>query len=870
MDSKFEQYEIINYLRSKDPSLYSKVVNIYDICKSLLAEIPATFSNYTLHDIGHSVRVIGYMNDLVKCCLNQFSSLHLAMIVYVGLLHDVGMVVSEDERDSLYRNFELTDSKFKTLSTEDRNQYLKNYIRNIHAKRVSEKITIPINGDTNIRSFLYVGEADSYDISEQIVLICQSHGESCAWIEDNLDTELYYADYEIHPQQIALLLRIGDALDIDSRRAPYFLYKLLNPKEESGKEWRKHIPITNYNKIIYNNGLCKIRFTGESSNPDIYRKVLNYIDEFHRDIKKSISISRNWNSPYCLNIDENIEKSIRTKGFIATTLQFQLEYQKITKLLMGENIYGTKQDGLRELIQNSIDAVMLMRDIESKNSYSMYYPKVGVEIDEKKHQIIIFDNGIGMSDRILSEYFFAIGNSYYISDEFSNENYTYKPIGHFGIGFLACFMLSSKISLETKHHSMRSSVIRMDFDSDSPYITRLDNNEPFPMDHGTRVILDYNQVIPKVFPSIESIYSYLDDLLAPNNFKVSFSCDQMGEKEVGKMAFSETYTVDGEIINFSCKFDENSSVRFDLFEYFEKNENVYIVDFLYDELSEDYITLQHLDLVIRNWMNGLKMGNMLWSEYLDTFPPCIRTWLYYSWLVNKVPNSEETEICKDGRLVFQYYISSFTRNNTLSWYEIPVILNNKEFSDFIRTVETLGLEEAKERYSASVENIYILCDKPLSNELVLRIIKSHIEHHAEARHSTNLNDNSVYPISPIFKKIHLNGFPTDEDSEMKYSFAIRANYQIPLSNIYLKSIRIREEFLVLPYAISGIGIESLSLNIQSGDYSTDISRNNLDEQSREKLSKRIGQLIYNYFMSNRMLSKQEIDLINDFLHTYYK
>ncbi len=28
----------------------------------------------------------------------------------------------------------------------------------------------------------------------------------------------------------------------------------------------------------------------------------------------------------------------------------------------------------------------------------------------------------------------------------------YNPIGHFGIGFLACFMLSPKIELETKHY----------------------------------------------------------------------------------------------------------------------------------------------------------------------------------------------------------------------------------------------------------------------------------------------------------------------------------------------------------------------------------------------------------------------------------
>lgn len=44
---------------------YGKIQDLYSICESILSEIPKQFPNYTLHDIGHSIRVIGYMNELV-------------------------------------------------------------------------------------------------------------------------------------------------------------------------------------------------------------------------------------------------------------------------------------------------------------------------------------------------------------------------------------------------------------------------------------------------------------------------------------------------------------------------------------------------------------------------------------------------------------------------------------------------------------------------------------------------------------------------------------------------------------------------------------------------------------------------------------
>lgn len=84
---------------------------IADIEKTLLMitpilnEICIHFNNYTLHNIDHSLRVLYNMCALAgKDTLSNLSDLELAMIIYVALLHDVGMWISPDEEEIIKSN----------------------------------------------------------------------------------------------------------------------------------------------------------------------------------------------------------------------------------------------------------------------------------------------------------------------------------------------------------------------------------------------------------------------------------------------------------------------------------------------------------------------------------------------------------------------------------------------------------------------------------------------------------------------------------------------------------------------------------------------------------------------------------------------
>lgn len=648
MDSVFQNYAIIQHLRYHEPSFYAVIEQLYTISQNLLAEIPKTFSNYTLHDIGHSIRVVGYMDVLVRNRVEQLSALHLMLIVCVGLLHDIGMVVSDKEAEELYHEFEVRNPDFRKFSDEKKRTYLQDYVRKKHGERVSTIIKHPINDATKIQSLFFTGDTKSYDLSELTATICRSHTESCDWIEANLDRELHYGNYEINPQQIALLLRIGDALDIDDRRAPYVLYQLLNPLGISDDEWRKHIPITNYDKICLKENKYVIMFSGKCDDPQIYRKILDYINWIQTDLKCMATLCEKFKSIYQLNVCDTIEVSIKTKGFMATHLTFSLEYQQISKLLMGEKIYGSKKDGLRELLQNAIDAVLLMRDIEKRNPYSVYSPIVGIEIDKDAHQVVIFDNGIGMSQRILQNYFFNIGNSYYMSDEFMSGEYMYQPIGHFGIGFLACFMLSSKIRLETRHYQEQEMIL-MDFERDSSYVTRLNNSPKHPLEHGTRIVLDYDQIIPEIFPDGRSIYTYLKSLLAAGDYQMMFIHN--GKKKVPLQKLKKYDLSDGEKTAFSYSISKYVNIRFDISNFFKNNEEVYIVDHWLNDSDPyhrvEYINLDYFEYLISQIERDYQTGELDWGEVLDNLPSFL-----YEWLHSNISGFKDTVISRDFHTLF--------------------------------------------------------------------------------------------------------------------------------------------------------------------------------------------------------------------------
>lgn len=869
MEVDFVECDIIKYLRDNKSIYYGDIQKMYVICENILSEIPKQFSNYTLHDIKHSVRVIEYMNDLVREHIKDFSELQLTLIIYAGLLHDVGMFVSDDEKKILFKGFE-NNIKFKKMLLDEKNIFLREYIRKNHGRRVGNVFNENVNNSTQIQSLFFIGSSSSYDLSELIFKICQSHTENCEWITENLPVSCAYANDKIYPQYIAFLLRIGDALDIDDRRAPYLLYKLLNPQGQSDIEWKKHIPITNYNKINKVGDYYEISFSGECREPEVYRNIMEYIDWINEDLKKIITISNTFPTPYQLNIRPTIKRCIIPHGFSSDLLKFKLDYNSIIKLLMGEKIYGNKRDGLRELLQNSIDAVKLMNNIyvdTAEYGTNAYFPEIRVIVKKSNNSFEIRDNGTGMSQEILERYFFNIGNSYYTSEEFSEYNYKYEPIGHFGIGFLACFMLSSNVKLETKYYKDRDA-LQLIFNKNSPYITKLEEqNQETSLQHGTRIILKYDEIIPYIFENNEDIIDYLKKLLIIDGYKLYF-IDQDIKKtlEIESPKLEKHYQKNNEIIDFVYNIESEVSVKFDIFNFFNDNNDVFIVKYLNQYDEPECVSLSYYEENIRELEILIQTKEKRLDQIINEMDDLSE---YYS-MSNLVLNmlwaqrEEKTRKITDDNIreYFENYVYQFIKNDMISWYDIPIILNKSIFDDFVKCVENEGEDVAIRKYSNELQYISVLTDEDMTDKLLLYIANTYLELYSDD--ILEVSYYNKYPVCPQKKEI------------MLYSVSPMSGYsQLKLCtermdiHYYLKGVCIEDRSTIPYYGIEGIEMKDIYINIKKGKYDTDVARSNFDSNSKNKILNRVLCMIYEDIIKSNILDVSEVELVSGFLNKYY-
>lgn len=133
--------------------------------------------------------------------------------------------------------------------------------------------------------------------------------------------------------------------------------------------------------------------------------------------------------------------------------QFKAESKKLLDLMIN-SIYTNKEIFLRELISNASDAIdklnyRALTDKKIKIDRNNF--KIKITIDKDNRQLIISDNGCGMTEEELENNLGTIARSG--SLDFKNLNKDEKDlniIGQFGVGFYSAFMVSDKITVESK------------------------------------------------------------------------------------------------------------------------------------------------------------------------------------------------------------------------------------------------------------------------------------------------------------------------------------------------------------------------------------------------------------------------------------
>ena len=823
-DFQMDNLTLIKYLKSIDSPFLPKIKEVYEQVKDILnTRVQHVFPNFTLHNTGHSFRIMEYMSKLVFD-YTKLNELEITLLIYSALLHDIGMAVSEEDIMAIKSDsFPYCDVKFsamKKLMGNDEGLAMQEYVRSIHASLSARYIR------ENLKDKLVIPKLTTLDFTKELATICESHTEDYDWIKAKLRTNEVRGDYSFNPQFIAAILRLADILDIDSNRTPYNLYKLIAPKGRSDEEWKQHFVISNNDKIIYNEKTQqkKIIFHGKSANASIHRKILFYIGWVKNELTNATALVNAMPTQYSLVYETTPEVIIQTEGYTFSDYKMTLEFTAISSLLMGEKIYGSKSLGLRELIQNSIDSCRIRQETEDKKlefGEDVYQPKVKVILDQEKNQVTIKDNGTGMSMEIIKKHFLNIGVSYYTSRDFLLKDFDYKPIGNFGIGFLSCFMLSDDVKVITRHYKSKNKYL-IELERGDEY-TSLTETEDVVFD-GTEVILDYNDFIGVFENKPETVKKFLSHYFLTDG--IDFELIDKSDKQISQISNP---------IILSTPLDKG----------------LIKIEF------QDYLNEIDGYALIKNR-----------SSFISSFEEIDFTGTLYRY------NDEEgfLEVEDFANLKIDDYING----KEIKYLIIPLVESQIE-EDFLSGMKFTGedIKEVIDKMDRDLTWISVIVPKEYQNSLHEETVEigDDIFERFGFKDLEDLGHRNSCTTRTLVKSISLfegrkNNlylpFDKTEPKEFYFSFGKEKRKELFMRGVLIKDFRFN-----IPISASIFEINTIVTNINSRKFIPDISRNNMDTEAKKSINYIIGKAIHAGAIDVLTLSEDEKTTLESFIEEFY-
>lgn len=194
-------------------------------------------------------------------------------------------------------------------------------------------------------------------------------------------------------------------------------FQLINPTNPiSQTEWAKQMAVTRVRSKVGRNRdgnpddaapKDTIEVHAFFQEPNGFFGLTSYLVYVQEQLRKSHEWSLSANKqmgtryyfPWRFIDDTNIE----TEGFLRDTFEFSIDQAKILDLLTGHTLYNDTSV-VRELVQNSLDAIRLQGLVDGQNGIQMDRGKVDIVWDSHQRMLTVSDNGTGMTQNIIERH----------------------------------------------------------------------------------------------------------------------------------------------------------------------------------------------------------------------------------------------------------------------------------------------------------------------------------------------------------------------------------------------------------------------------------------------------------------------------------
>ena len=498
------------------------------------------FQHYSMHDQSHSVAILNNIMKVVgRERIDMLSASDLWLLLVCAYSHDIGMSVTYEELCVIWESNEFTQfikSKLEAGATDlkkaamiydkmdqlvhgrhgllglftdvdkkgnatDNKKENQKEIESfeIEIDEIFEKKTWPIVIERYIM-MLYTdyirkkhpeksqkfmqnyGKKADYDVPARMYGIAGEvnlmHGKDFQDIFASLHkTEEGFEDNHMHPQFAAAMLRLGDLLDMDSNR---FNIRMI-----------KHMGIIPSDSMLHmekHKSMSHLAYTEEaieaeamSDDLEVCRVTNQWFQWLDQEVKDLICC---WNQITPTELYGNRLGKCSLKIYYKDEVfdsskenKVAVDPVRVNEMLIGNNIYKSRLDFIREYLQNALDASKMQLWLQlkeqkeiwkehtidsvtpydiAKNWYEQYAVEVEADIDWQKQSIRLTfqDHGIGMEKDCVKALSNVAGDSWrkrsLYAEEIPQMPPWLRPTGGFGIGVQSAFMMADVVEFVTR------------------------------------------------------------------------------------------------------------------------------------------------------------------------------------------------------------------------------------------------------------------------------------------------------------------------------------------------------------------------------------------------------------------------------------
>lgn len=427
------------------------------------------FPEYTPHDEEYHLRRLFHVADTLieRPRYEEMQATELFVLACGLYSHDWGMAVSRVERNYIttgllpdgtvvadlallpdetvrFRQFLVTrglDPEEVHASGASDDDW-REYVRRTHAFRSAERARRffePIDGG----------------VAEAVARICEGHWLDFETLQDftRFPTAFSVLREPLNLAALAVYVRLTDLLDIASDRTPYVIWKFVAPRNAHSRlEWEKHRALQPATCPPYQGGRI-VRVDGSTDDHEVYAALEDLRIYCEGQLRGCTDLLARLNDPRHQLDLYHLEWRVAARGFEPVPVRFEFDRERVFEILSDEIYQSDAHVFLRELLQNSIDAIRMRREFLRRAGVEPpAFGLIKVEVEHKAEgdaRVIWTDNGVGMDAHIVRNYLAVAGRSFYRSDDFRRLGLPIDPISRFGIGILSCFMVADEVHIDT-------------------------------------------------------------------------------------------------------------------------------------------------------------------------------------------------------------------------------------------------------------------------------------------------------------------------------------------------------------------------------------------------------------------------------------